>query len=280
MELGMYSPEIKRRSLPELFQAAAGYGFRQMQFNYTSAGLEELPDRIPDSLVSSIRREADFHNIKITALNGTFNMVHPDEELVKECLKRFEALAASCKELGCNLITLCTGTRNPKDAWVWHPDNETEETWAAFRRTLDPLIDYARKYNIYLGIEPEVVNVIDSADKACRLFEEVKSERIRIIMDVANMVPDGAATPENIRRIMEDAFSRLGKYTYIVHGKDIMASVPGEETVLTSAGRGILDYRRLVRLMEEYGCSDSLILHGMRREEEFSDSLEYIRAIV
>lgn len=280
MELGMYSPEIKRGSLPELFDAAAGYGFKQMQFNYLSAGLAELPVRIPDSLVATVRREADCHDIKITALNGTFNMVHPDEESVRENVKRFENVAASCQELGCELITLCTGTRNPNDAWVWHPDNETKETWSIFRRTLEHLIRYAEKYNVYLGIEPEVVNVIDGADKACRLFEEVKSDRLRIIMDVANMVPDGEATPENVNRIMDDAFARLGKYTYIVHGKDIMESHPEEETVLTSAGRGILDYRRLIRLMGDYGCGSSLILHGMRKEEEFLPSLQFIRGLM
>ena len=42
----MYSIEIERPTTKELFEAAAGYGFTKMQFDFSSVCDEQMPETI------------------------------------------------------------------------------------------------------------------------------------------------------------------------------------------------------------------------------------------
>ena len=39
-------------------------------------------------------------------------------------------LASRAAELGTDLLTLCTGTRNPDNMWADHPQNTSPEAWS------------------------------------------------------------------------------------------------------------------------------------------------------
>ena len=58
MKLGMYSVELRRPSVAELFAAMQGYGFSQVQFNFASVCHEELPAEIAPSLLAEIDGQA------------------------------------------------------------------------------------------------------------------------------------------------------------------------------------------------------------------------------
>ena len=60
------------------------------------------------------------HGVEIVAINGTYNMIHPDPAVRDEGVRRFETIAAACAPLHCNFVTLCTGTRDPDNMWRWH----------------------------------------------------------------------------------------------------------------------------------------------------------------
>ncbi len=44
MRLGMYSVEITRSNVEEVFSEAARLGFEEMQFDFGSVGTQQLPD--------------------------------------------------------------------------------------------------------------------------------------------------------------------------------------------------------------------------------------------
>ncbi|WP_366512989.1 TIM barrel protein, partial [Mesorhizobium sp.] len=58
------------------------------------------------------------------------------------------------------------------------------------RAELEEALELAEKHDIRLGVEPEPGNVVANAVLARRILDEVKSPRLGIILDAANLVGD------------------------------------------------------------------------------------------
>jgi sugar phosphate isomerase/epimerase len=158
--------------------------------------------------------------------------------------------------------------------WRHHPDNARPEAWAEMVETMLALVRQAEAHNIDLAFEPEVVNVVDTAEKAERLIAEVGSPRLRVVMDPANYFH-----PEMLPRmqeVLEDAFARLGRHIALAHAKDVRSPDPGShECVRPAAGAGLLDYATYVRLLRQSGYTGALIMHSLS-EAELPASKEYV----
>lgn len=276
MQTGAFSPEISAGSAAELFTKAKNYGFNLMQFDYASVCEEEMPSSIPDSLNREIMNEAVRNGIKIAAVNGTFNMSHPESSVRQDGVARFEQIAASCATLGCSLISLCTGTRTRESMWVPHPDNNTSGAWKDMTAVLEQLIAIADKYNVYLGIETEASNVINTPEKAKKLIEDMKSPRLKIILDAANLFREGMAKREKVQQVISEALGLLSPWIALAHGKDIKE---GDGIDFTGAGGGIIDFDFFLRELEKFGYRGGMILHGIKREKDIPGCVEYFKHI-
>ncbi len=273
MELGMYTPELERDGLADLFHAIHGFGFTLAQLDFRSVLGEDMPAHIPAELTARIGAAARQNGVRIVAVNGTFNMIHPDVEVRREGVRRFETIARAARELGSPLVSLCTGSRSREGMWRRHEDNDTPEAWSDLAETLRPVILIAERYDLDLGVECEASNVVSSPERARRLLDEMRSPRLRIIMDPANLFQAGEARVERVRPILRRAFDLLAKDIALAHGKDILS---GDGLRFTSAGRGIVDFRYFFELLHESGYAGGLILHGIKREEEFRPAVDHI----
>ena len=277
MKTGAFSPEIPAGSAAELFRKAKGYGFDLMQFDYASVDKEEMPAIIPDSLNKEIAEEAARNGIEIVAVNGTFNMAHPDHAVRQDGVVRFEKIAASCKTLGCKLVTICTGSRNRESMWFPHPGNDTQEAWKDMAATAEQLVVIADKYNIDLGIETEASNVVNTPLKAKKLIEDLKSPRLKIILDAANLFREGMAKRENVQRVIAEAFELLSPWIVLAHGKDVKE---GEGIDFTGAGKGIVDFDFFLKELEKIGYKGGMILHGIKEEKDIPSCVEFFQRTV
>ena len=101
-----------------------------------------------------------------------------------------------------------TGTFNPKSDWVDSPENATEQGYLQCRSALEKLARMAEKAGAVVSIEPYWRNVIDSIDRTERLFREVNSPALKLVMDPCNYF-----RKEDLPRMkpmLEDMFRRLG----------------------------------------------------------------------
>lgn len=274
-KLGMFSPEIQRDTIERFFDAVHLYGFEEMQFDFLTVGPEEIPDSIDATLVRRIRRAADAHGVTIRAVNGTFNMIHPDPAVVERGIAAFEGIARACAELGCGIITLCTGSRNTQSMWRPHPDNGSEEAWRDLLATAKRLDVIAKKYDVLLGIETEASNVVNTPERALKLLEDMGSDQFGIILDPANLFHCGDALPERSEAILEHAFALLRERIILAHAKDIHA---GNGIEFTSAGRGIVAFERFFALLDSIGYDGPIIAHGIHDEAEFPYSVQFLNS--
>jgi sugar phosphate isomerase/epimerase len=271
MHLGIFARTFIRPTLAEILAAIKAYGLTCLQFNMTCVGLPALPDRIDPALSIEIRQALAAQGLTMAALSGTFNMIDPDLKKRRTNLNRLRILAAACGELDTPVITLCTGTRDPDNMWRRHPDNDSPAAWQDLLESMSIALTIAEEYEVTLGIEPEVSNVVDSARKARQLLDELRSPYLKIVMDGANLFHAGELP--RMQTILAEAFELLGEDIVIAHAKDLTHD---GEAGQVAAGTGLLDYDYYLELLYRAGFSGPLILHGLE-EKEVAGSVAFLQ---
>lgn len=258
MEIGIFSKTFDYPTLTEKLDAIVAHGLHAIQFNMDCAGLESMPDQIDPALSATIRQELASRRIKMATVSGTYNMVDPDLDQRRLGLQRLRTLAAACHDLGTSVITLCTGTRDRTSMWRRHPDNDLPDAMRDLVAELRQAVVFAEEYKVTLAFEPEVNNVIDSAQKARQLLDEINSPYLKVVMDGANIFHNGELP--RMREILDEAFALLGNDIALAHAKDL--DHDGDAGHL-AAGYGLLDYAYYLNLLQKSGYNGTLILHGL-----------------
>ncbi|RLT41930.1 MAG: sugar phosphate isomerase/epimerase [Chloroflexi bacterium] len=263
MEIGIFATTFLNVNdtapdLDAILERVVVLGLRATSFDTLCLGLPSMPDTIDPAQVAGVRDALAARGLWMASLSATFNMAHPDVAERETGLRRLEVLAASAHAFGTDLLTLCTGTRSRESMWRFHPENATEEAWADMRATMEQAIAIAEKYDLRLGIEPEVANVVSSPRAARRLLDEMRSPRLTIVMDGANIFPAGTLPRQ--REILDEAFALLGNDIGMAHAKDLTRDGAAGNA---AAGTGLLDYGHYIHLLRQSGFDGALVLHGL-----------------
>ena len=258
MQLGVLLGTFARPTLEARLDAAKDCGLDCVQVSLDCAGLPAMPDEISSELADRIRRDAAVRGITIAAVQGTFNMSHPDAEHRRTGLRQLRVLAEACPQLGTSKIHLCTGTRDRENMWRRHADNDLSATWRDMAACVREAADIARQAGVVLAFEPEVNNVVDSAQKARRLLDEIGSPHLKVTIDPANIFHAGELP--RMREMLDEAFALLGRDIVMAHAKDLDHDGDAGHK---AAGQGKLDYDRYLSLLQTYGFRGPLLLHGL-----------------
>jgi sugar phosphate isomerase/epimerase len=260
MQLGIFAKTFDGKSPGVVLPQVKAAGFTVAQYNMASSGLASMPDEISAIVIADIKSATQSSGIALNALSATYNMIHPDVATRESGHRRLAVIAKAAQALDIPLITLCTGTRDAIDQWKHHPDNSSTSAWSDLIQSMQTAITIADKYNINLGIEPELANVINSAAKARQLLDELKSPRLKIIFDPANLFETETVVEQ--RRIVSSALEHLSHDIEMAHAKDRTSS--GE---FVAAGTGVLDYPHFFSKLKQSGFNGPIITHGLSAAE-------------
>jgi len=258
MQIGIMARTFVRPTLEETFDAVVEHEIGCIQFNFTCAGLPEMPEQIDPALCDEIRREMKSRKITMAAVSGTFNMIHPSLRERRRGLERLRELASVCHMLDTSVITLCTGTRDPESMWRRHPDNDSPKAWDDLVVSMQEALQIAEENKVTLAFEPEVSNAVDSASKGRRLLNQMRSPLLKVVMDPANIFHKGELA--RMREMIDEAFVLLGDYIAIGHAKDLDHD---GEAGHKAAGEGLLDYDQYMSWLDTIKPNVPLILHGL-----------------
>ena len=285
MKLGLCTTDFTVRPADALFGRLSELGVGVTQFAFCSV-LEsdftpdesiEIPESIPAEAMRAITREARRHAVAITAINGTFNMCHPDEEVRMEGVKRFAVLCQAAEALGCSILSLCSGTRSRTSLWTYDAHNGDPAAWHDMSESMKRVCELASAHDLTLAIETEASNIIDTPEKARRILDEVGYDGLKMILDAANLFLPGKAKRENVIPTLDHAFELFGKDIVLVHGKDIKES---DGIDFCAAGEGIVDFAYMTELLKKAHYDGDFILHGIYDEEKMPHSLALIRQYI
>ncbi len=254
MELGIFAKTFRRAGTHATLEAVQALDLRCVQFNFECAGLPSMPEAMPPSVLASIAAAARLTDVRLAAISGTFNMVHPDREVRTTGVQRLAVVSQAAAHLGVPLVTLCTGTRDRENMWRPHPDNQSNQAWADLLETMEQILPIARETGVAFAIEPEHGNVITDAGRARSLLDALKAgQQLKVILDPANLLEGDRSQHD----VLQEAFDLLGADLAIAHAKD---RHPDGQTCALGHGSVNFDaYFRLLRLSDFRG---PVIMHG------------------
>ncbi|HEY0274525.1 MAG TPA: sugar phosphate isomerase/epimerase family protein, partial [Paenirhodobacter sp.] len=217
---------------------------------------DPVPRVVPTETPDLLRQAATETGVTLSALSGTCNLTHPDEQVRRAGVSALHGVMDCAAQAGIGLVTLCTGSRDPADMWMAHPDNATPEAWADMRACMAELAEYAQTRGLHLGIEPEQANVVRNVGDALRLATELQTDRLRVVLDPANLFEEGS--PDLVRDLVDRALNQALPMLGLVHVKD--RSAKGD---VVAPGEGAVDFPAFFRRLQAVGYDGALITHGI-----------------
>jgi sugar phosphate isomerase/epimerase len=260
MQLGIFAKTFDGKSPGIVLPQVKAAGFTVAQYNMACSGLASMPDEISGAVITDIKSAAQASGVTLNALSATYNMIHPDVSEREKGHRRLAVIAEAAQALGIPIITLCTGTRDAADQWKHHPDNTSDAAWHDLIQSMQTAIAIADRNKVNLGIEPELANVINSAAKARQLLDQLKSPRLKIIFDPANLFETETVAEQ--RRMVSSALALLSKDIAMAHAKDRTSS-----GAFVAAGTGVLDYPHFLSELKRTGFNGPIITHGLSAVE-------------
>lgn len=270
MDIGIFSKTFQREDIGKVLGAISRCGYRSAHLSFESAGLESLPNKISDKKIGEIKGAQDSFKVYLTSASGTFNMAHPDPKVIEDGLSRLNVIAEACSKLSIPLISLCSGTLNPKDKWAPHPDNSTKEAWSTMLKTMEKAVKISEKHKVSIGIEPELTNIVSSPKKAYKLISELRSDRAKVILDPANLFE--LASPEEAKSIIHSALDLLNSSIAMVHAKD--RNRAGDFVL---PGGGVVPFEWLINELRTRKLNVPLVAHGFE-ESKAKSVLIYLKS--
>ncbi len=263
LKLGIMSSVYGDLPVDEAARQIKADGFSNVVCDFTFADVHFNPLEPDWAAARKIVRALERAGIEIVSLFGYYNVVDPDLKKRKLGEARIEALLSSGGRLGCRLVSTETGTFNSQSEWESAPENQTEQGYIQCKSALEKHARIAEKQGAVLAIETYYRNIIGTIDRAERLFREVKSPALRLVMDPCNYF-----RKEDLPRMqpmLQAMFQGLGEQIVIAHAKDVKALAESEE--LPAAGLGVLDYPLFLRLLAQLDRPLPLVVEHLRRPD-------------
>lgn len=283
MKIGICTTDFKyTQPAANLFRKMADMGYEATQLafcsvaecNFEASHQIEIPGEVSSDALRAIRAASRNTGISIGAINGTWNMAHPDKEVREEGLRRFDGFLRAVAELECPIASLCSGSRNRSHLWRYDPATAKPDAWDDMLDSMRRSAALAEKYGVTLAIETEASNVIDTPEKARRIMAEVGSPNLKMILDCANLFHAGEATVENMRPAIDRAMANFGGDIVLAHGKDIH---PSDGIQFCGTGFGIVDFPYMIDSLRRAGYSGDMMLHGIYNEADMPGCLRFMK---
>lgn len=271
MRLGIFAYTFVRPTVAAVFDAIRAHGLKNTEWNYTAIGLPEVPDTIADGLAEQIRTAAAERGITVDSVAGYTNLVDPEPARRRAALERLRGLIRAARAHGADKVALCTGSRDRHSMWRWNDANDDAGAWADLLRSLAACLEAAEESGVTLVFEPEVNNVVHTARKARQLLDELRSPRLKVAFDGANIYHRGELRRQ--RELLTEAIDLLGGDIALAHAKDIEQDGDAGHA---AAGTGRLDFGHYLGELRRSGYRGSILLHGLA-ESQVAASVRFLR---
>lgn len=271
MKLGVFTQWIRAESVEELAGRVRELDLHCVVLD-SYPGLDiDLTNPTPE-ICRCIRAAFAAQDVEIAAVGGYYNLAHPDPHERQAIHARFRGLMRLCAGIGAPMLCSEAGTYHPRDEWEWDPANGTEQAFAMFVQIMRPLVAAAADCGITIGLEPYVMTIINTPERAARLIEALASPYIKLVCDPAGLLT--RATLSEQRSVLPTAFDLMAPSIELVHVEDCRPDPQGHFLWLP-AGQGLIDYPLFMQQLVQMGYDGPLILEHLS-EAALPAAREYV----
>jgi len=186
--------------------------------------------------------------LSIHSIGVYTNLMHPDDGELNANLAYFEAMMEIGGHMG--VRTFITEAGHYDDHQVPAPRIPLEfqdAVWPLMIATARKLDELAAKHDARVLFEPYFQSFFASAKRVRLFVEELNSPRLRVLLDPANLIE---------LNDLDEMFSQLAPWIDCLHAKDRKYHTSRG----VAAGKGDIDYKRLVALAAKHTPQAPLIL--------------------
>ena len=249
MNIGIRLHDTRPGTLRERLGFAAAQGFRCVQLAMGKAvpgfQMNAAPELLTEDLAAEVREELGNAGVSCAVLGCYLKLAAADEETAQEVREIYRAHLRFAAQIG----ALCVGTETPPAEGPEGKACRTEEAYHLFLNRMRPLVQAAEELGVTLAVEPVCTHIIHDADRAVRLLEDLKSDRVKIILDAVNLIDTEHVGGAG--ELVRDAVRKLGGQVCVLHMKDYLPQPEAVRPRPVPCGQGEMDYRALLELARE-----------------------------
>lgn len=259
MKLGVFTQWIKADTIEDLAQRVHELDLQCVVLD-SFPGLQINLDDPEPEVCARIKSAFARAGVEIAAVGGYCNLGEQEPAKRAATHTRFKGLMRLCQQIGSPMLCSEAGTYHPTSEWEWDPANGTEQAMVAFIEAMRPLVAAAEHYGITIGMEPYVMTIINSAQRAARLIEVLHSDHLKLVYDPAGLL--SRTTLLEQQTFLPETFRPLAPYIGLVHVEDCRPDPQGHFLWL-AAGKGLIEYPVFMDLVVQSGYDGPLILEHL-----------------
>jgi len=269
MRIGIRGHDLGRNTPAKFAQSAVDAKMESLQLVlFRAIDFEtEVPPILNDDLTTAVQKELTERGVKVAMMGAYFNPVDNNPEYVAESVENFKNHLKKAKFFGTDYVGTETGSCND-GAWIWHPDNNTEEAYQEVLAIFRDILPVAEEAGAYLTIEPAYGHIISTPARLKRLVDELDSPNVRIIFDLFNLLHKGNTHEQH--KLIDEMVEYFNDKLVIVHAKDFI--LEDSELKQVSPGKGEVDYPYLIAKLKTLQTTPDIIL-----EDVTGDDIEFSR---
>ncbi len=175
-------PYLWDYSLEEALMHLSDIGFKYVELMSTPPHI--WPRRLAKKGRENIRNLFDKHSLELVALNPTFldlNLASTNPGLKKETVTQIKEQIDLAHDLKAKIVVIIAGKRHPLIA---PPFGRTWEEFA--KEAILECVRHAEKRHVIFGLENGPTLFIEKTSQLKQIVEEIDSEYMKIVFDVAN----------------------------------------------------------------------------------------------
>ena len=206
------------------------------------------------------------------------NCLAKDEMTRKAAMDYAKAQLALADEMGANCCVNIIGSHS-ETAWDgFSAENYSDDFYALAVDSVREIIDAVKPTNTFYTIEPMPWVLPDSPEQYLKLIQDVDRKEFAVHLDFVNMIN----CPERFCKSTEfvkRCFELLGPYIKSIHCKDsVMEQAYTAIIHETMPGKGTLDYKKILPLVENLGKDIPLFVEHLPDYETYRQAAAFVRA--
>ncbi len=279
-KIGVRGHDFGKMSIEELPQNIKAKGFDAIQLAPVKAiegvnTFDDITTEVLEKCKSSFsKNEVD---IDVYGCYVEIGMLDKDKRL--EQVEKFKNGISHCKTLGAKIVGTET-THFP----LGLGGEKRDIAYEAVKDSVLRMVEEAEKLGVDIAIEPVALHTIDTPYLTKKLIDEVKSDRLKIIIDAVNLFT--VENIENQKTIITDCFELFGDKITTLHLKDITLigdqdrskiDIVNDTFKYEFIGEGIVDYKHIFGFIKNKNVS---LLREGATLESYKRDIKNIRNIL
>lgn len=269
LNLGIRAHDMNENEFDKVLNNMKKFGLNHTQLAPFKQFNKELKStyHLSPGFANQVRHQLEEVKIDIAVLGCYINMVHLDDSIRDEELKKFFTCLRLARNFGATLV----GTETGSVGNGFTLENYTDASFERMIESILLMVKEAEKWGVTIGIEPGINHPLHTIDKTVWMLERISSNNLQLILDPVNLLQ--VDNYHNQVAVTEEAIQKLGDKVAVFHLKDYV--MENGKVKFVPLGQGIMDIKPILKYAK-YERPNIQISLEETKEANLEESLNYI----